>query len=746
MRLFSTLVFCCFCLMAPAGEAITAKLLTDREVLGAGEAFRVGIQLTMHDHWHTYWENPGFAGQAPTLKLDPVEGLEVGPLQFPWPSRWQDEEGYVTYGYDSEVVIWADARYQGKASELALSGSIDWIACRESCVPGSAKFALKLPIGASKPANAALFERYVKTTPQAYGEALPFTYTVDLTLAAEQWTGTLKFQAKPGTQFAEADPLTFFPLAVKDMADLKRADVRKDGDRLVLQLEYQAFESEVPDDLVIAGAIRLTTSAGPIYAKLPLRPGPAAAPAATPAQQGSPADPASAPPPTTQPAGPANGLAYFMLLAFLGGLILNLMPCVLPVLSLKVFSLLKDAGDNSLRRQAYGWVYTLGILASFNVLSAFFIAAKSTSQELGIGFQFQSPEFVIAISLVLFVMALSFMGVFHFGQPTSQKLHLLSSKSGYQGAFFQGALMTLLSTPCTAPMLGAAYGWALSQSTAVILVIFNTIALGLAFPYLMLCYAPRLLKFMPKPGPWMEHFKVAMGFLLLGTLVWLVYILGDLTGPTGVTGTMALLIAVGAACLIYGKSWYSDDRLKGLLAMGLILALGMYIGMFRLFDIRDPKADKREMLDNLRLKFLSEAGVDKDSLFANMITTGDKIAWLPYSPENLDHYRQQGRLVFVDFTAAWCATCKLNERTVIDTPKIRDLFSNNDVICMKADYTDKSDELTAVLRSFNRAGVPMYLVYPGKADAILLPELITRDLVTDAIDTARTELDRQASL
>lgn len=743
MRLISFLVLFCLGLVVQAGDSVTAKLLADREVLSSGESFRLGIQLTMHDHWHTYWENPGFAGQAPNLTIEPIEGLQVGPLQFPWPTRWQDQEGFVTYGYDKEVLVWAEARYEGKASELVLKGKIDWVACRESCVPGGAPFELKLPVGTAKPAHAELFDNYVKVTPKAYSEAMPFTFTTELTLAAEKWTGTLKLQPKPGHRFADSEPIVFFPLGVNDLAELKTTTVRKDGEQLVLDFEYQAFESDIPADLPIAAALRLTTDKGQVYTKLSLRPQ-ASTPGATPVEETAPSQPST----PVEPASgvPAKGLAYFMLLAFLGGLILNLMPCVLPVLSLKVFSLLKDAGDSSLRRQAYGWVYTIGILVSFNVLSAFFIVAKSTSQELGVGFQFQSAEFVIAISLVLFVMALSFLGVFHFGQPTSQKLHQLSSKSGYQGAFFQGALMTLLSTPCTAPMLGAAYGWALSQSTAVILLIFNTIAFGLAFPYLLLCYAPRLLKFMPKPGPWMEHFKVAMGFLLLGTLVWLVYILGDLTGPTGVTGTMALLITVGAACLIYGKSWYSDARYKGLIAMTLILGLGVYVGMFRLFDIRDPKAHKRETLEGLRLKFLSEAGVDKDRLFANQVTTGDKIAWLPYSAENLEHYRQQGRLVFVDFTAAWCATCKLNERTVIDTPAIRELFATQDVICMKADYTDKSDDLTKVLRSFNRAGVPMYLVYPGKSDAILLPELLTQSMVTDAVDTARTELARQASL
>ncbi len=743
MRFVSFLVLFCLGLTVHAGESVTAKLLADREALSSGESFRLGIQLTMKDHWHTYWENPGFAGQAPTLTLEPIEGLQVGSLQFPWPSRWQDKEGFVTFGYDKEVLVWADARYEGKASELTLKGTIDWVACRESCVPGSAPFELKLPVGSSKPAHTELFNNYAKTTPQFYSEAMPFTFTTELALAAEKWTGTLKLQPKPGLRFADAEPVVFFPLGVNDLAELKTTKVRKDGEQLVLDFEYQAFESEIPADLPIGAALLLKTDKGPVYAKISLRPQ-APSPGAAPVEKTTPGQPAT--PIEPSPSTPAKGLAYFMLLAFLGGLILNLMPCVLPVLSLKVFSLLKDAGDSTLRRQAYGWVYTLGILFSFNIISAFFIAAKSTSQELGIGFQFQSAEFVIAISLVLFVMALSFLGVFHFGQPTSQKLHQLSSKSGYQGAFFQGTLMTLLSTPCTAPMLGAAYGWALSQSTVVILLIFNTIAFGLAFPYLLLCYAPRLLKFMPKPGLWMEHFKVAMGFLLLGTLVWLVYILGDLTGPTGVTGTMALLITVGAACLIYGKSWYSESRYAGLVAMTLILGLGVYIGMFRLFDIRDPKGHKRETLESLRLKFLSEAGVDKDSLFANQVTTSEKIAWLPYSLENLEHYRQQGRLVFVDFTAAWCATCKLNERTVIDTPAIRGLFANQDVICMKADYTDKSDELTKVLRSFNRAGVPMYLVYPGKSEAILLPELLTRDMVTDALDTARTELARQASL
>ncbi len=506
----------------------------------------------------------------------------------------------------------------------------------------------------------------------------------------------------------------------------------------IFDLYYEAFEENLPQDFALGGVLKLTTQSGVYAARLPLYPEPVSSGSA----EGGSAAPA---------ASKGGGLFWLMLLfAFLGGMILNLMPCVLPVLSLKVFSLIKDAGESARRRVQLAWVYTLGILTSFLALSLFFVAAKAAGGELGVGFQFQSPGFVVGISALIFVMALSFFGVFHFGSPNSQKLNELSMKSGYQGAFFNGILMTLLSTPCSAPFLGAAYGWALTQSNTVILLAFQVVAFGLAAPYLLLCYAPRLLKLLPKPGNWMNHFKVIMGFLLMATVVWLFSILTELTGRAGSVGLLTLLVGLGLAAWIYGQSAQLAAKGKGIVLTVAAAALACYLGLFKLWDIREPFADKLAVLENQRLEILSSQDAKGASNIIEeleaKVNSAEKTAWLPYSPTNLAHFRKQGRMVFLDFTAAWCLTCKANEKLVLDTKKIRTLFANEGIVAMKADYTHKDDHLTQILKSYQRASVPMYLVYPGQEDAILLPEVITKAIVIDAVEKARVQMARASSL
>jgi len=717
---------------------VTASLKANRASVKPGETFLLGIHLKMADHWHTYWENPGFAGAPTKWKLDLPEGLEVGELAFPLPKRFEDEAGYVTYGYDDETLLIAEAVYRGNATELNISAQIDWLECKELCIPGNAKDSLKLKTGASQPANEALFDRFNALVPKDYGPDAPFDYQTSFELEAERWRGQLTIVPKNARDWPGEDleGFRFLPLAT-EQGELKEVSLRFENGAYVFDLGYEAWEA-VPEDFRIHGVTALPLDGGLHVARMQLHP-----------QDGGGAasrEPASMP----ENAGPSRTLWAILLLAFVGGVILNLMPCVLPVLSLKVFGLMKEAGSHAGRRQAYGWVYTLGIMTCFLILSLFFVAAKSAGERLGVGFQFQSPAFVIFIGALIFVMGLSFLGVFSIDAPNSNKLYNLSARSGYQGAFFQGALMTVLSTPCTAPAVGAAYGWAISQPAPMLILIFQVVAFGLAFPYLLLCYAPRLLKVFPKPGPWMNGFKAAMGFLLLATVVWLLGVLATLTGPSGVVGALTFLLALGAASWVFGLTFHTDRRGKGLAWTTAILAAGVYFGLFNFFDIRAPFQEKRAEREDLRLAILSEAangaGADVFAQLERRVTTADALAWVPFSDANLDYFRGENRLVFLDFTAEWCITCKANEKLVIDTRKIRELFAERNVVAMQADYTDKNDDMTAFINSFGRAGVPLYVVYPGEGAPILLPETITPGMVVDAVENAAAQLAQRTSL
>ncbi len=730
--LFQTLVFA-----QVTKSHVTAKLTANRAGIVKGERFMVGIHLKMSDHWHTYWENPGFSGLPTTWDIEAPPGLKLGELQFPLPKKFTDDAGFVTYGYDDETLLIAEAVYDGAADKIEIKAKIDWLECKELCIPGSAEGALKIAVGASKPANQALFDKYTALVPQPFTNDAPFVYESEFTLEAEQWRGRLRVTPKAGRAMSKDDlsGLRFFPLATED-GELKQSDVVYRDGAYVFDLRYEAFEEKLPADFAIGGVVALPIDGGLQVARLQLYPPPGAGGGA-----------ASA-------AASGGGYAFWtvLLLAFLGGMILNLMPCVLPVLSLKVFSLLKEAGESASRRRRFGWVYAFGIMACFLALSLFFVAAKSAGERLGVGFQFQSPGFVVVISALIFVMGLSFLGVFHIGAPNSNKLYNLSARSGYQGAFFQGVLMTVLSTPCTAPALGAAYGWAISQTAPLLILIFQVVALGLAFPYLLLCYAPVLLKVLPKPGPWMNTFKIAMGFLLIATVIWLMSVLATLTGPSGVVGLATVLLALSAAAMVFGRAYHGERRVAGLAFAVVLTAAGVYLGLFRLFDIREPFKDVRAAREDLRLEIMSELaanGAGFEDVYADLekrVTTADQLAWVPYSPNNLSYFQKKNRVVFMDFTAEWCLTCKANEKLVIDTRKIRELFARERVVAMKADYTDKDDHLTELIHSFNRAGVPLYVVYPGEGEPILLPETITPSMVVAAVEDASAQIGQRTSL
>jgi thiol:disulfide interchange protein DsbD len=734
------------------GEShVKATLVSDHETIVAGQPFKIGLRLVMEDKWHTYWENPGSSGLPPTIKLEAQEGLTLGDWQFPIPKEFVDDAGYITFGYDDEAILIADATYTGEATSLTIKGKVDWLECKEMCIPGSAEVDLNLAIAetAKLSSLAASFDKFSKRIPKPFALDAPFSYSGQVSHSAnkdgeiDQWQLDLRLTPSAGADFSAKD-LGFFPLAVpEDLAGYTSHKVVDKGDYFQLTAEYESYGDAPPAEMVLSGVLVLNHVSPPISYRLPLN---ASVAASTPALANAGAG--------TEASGSfwrqlmtmdVSQLPFGVILfiAFLGGIILNIMPCVLPVLSLKVFQVVQEAGDSVSHRILHAWIYTLGILVSFLVLAAFIIINQLMGRQLGIGFQFESPAFVIFMAALIFTMALSFFGVFQILAPNSQKINTLTQKGGLQGAFFHGAFMTVLSTPCTAPGLGAIYGWMMQQNAWAILLVLQAVGFGLAFPYLVLCHSPTLMRFLPKPGAWMESVKIAMGFLLCGTVIWLVAVLNKLTGASGVTGLLTLLLGLSCASYIYGQIQFGSRRMPGFIGMAaVIVALG-YLGMFNLFDIRAPFAAKEEADRFLRLSVQAELEKGGAGFFNELEaqkTTGEKIAWIPYSKESLEYFRSQNRIIFLDFTAEWCITCKANEKLFINTRKVREAFAEHEVVTIKVDYTDMSEEITAKLRSFDRAGVPLYVFYPGGDDAIVLPEAINQGMLIDAVLEAQALL------
>jgi thiol:disulfide interchange protein DsbD len=402
------------------------------------------------------------------------------------------------------------------------------------------------------------------------------------------------------------------------------------------------------------------------------------------------------------------GVAAAMLLAFLGGMVLNLMPCVFPVLSIKALSLLKHAEYSPLQKRLQGMAYTAGVLVSFALLASVLILLKAGGQAIGWGFQYQSPIFVVIVAYLMFAVGLNLSGLFTVGASAVGVGSSLAARSGYSGSFFTGVLATIVATPCTAPFMGAAIGYALGQSAPALLAIFLSLGLGLAFPYLLLTAWPRLQRLLPRPGIWMERVKEGLAFPMYAAAVWLVWVLAQQGGPNAVLVALGGMVLIALAGWLYtvtrqGSSW-SRHSGAGFAALALVVALAG--GGFGVDAVAVPTGSQA------------------------LASVSDK-HWQTYSTEHLRELRQAGKPVFVNMTAAWCISCLVNERVALSDASVVDLFKNGNITYLKGDWTNQDKQITAYLAEFGRSGVPLYVYYPAGTDSVpvVLPQLLTPDIV-----------------
>lgn len=417
-------------------------------------------------------------------------------------------------------------------------------------------------------------------------------------------------------------------------------------------------------------------------------------------------------------------LAMYFFFALIGGLILNIMPCVLPVIAIKVLSFFEQADDEPDRIRLLGLTFAAGIIASFLALALTVIAIQKAGQTIGWGFQFQHPLFLVVMSTIVLLLSLSLFSFFYVSVPTGQ-IDQLANKEGYLGTFFKGVLATILSTPCTAPFLGTALGFAFAQPWWIIVGIFFTIGLGMSLPYLLLTAKPEWMRYMPKPGAWMEKFKESMGFVLLATVVWLLGILGSQVGVDGMLWTGFFLVAVAFAAWMVSRftdltSTTSRKWVVNTCAL-LIIAVTFYICV-----IKQGKLG------------LSVARLTNRHATPNVTQSKPDMLWQPFSLQLLDKYLHEGYTVLVDFSAEWCLTCKVNEQTVLMSEPVINKLKALNVVALEADWTTQDPTITRLLNKFNRSGVPLYVIFPaGKpTEPIVLPEVITQSLVLKKLDEA----------
>jgi thiol:disulfide interchange protein/DsbC/DsbD-like thiol-disulfide interchange protein len=668
-------------------ELVKAQLIADTDAIVPGKAFTAGLLLHMAPHWHTYWKFSGDAGLPTEIKWTLPPGWKAGEIQWPIPLKLMDPGDIQTYGYENEVLLMQEITPPASIGDLPakLSAEASWLVCERLCIPGSAKLEIELPIAnKNAPANEEIFSRYRRALPQSWPGS---------NVASASWTrsGSELRLTVESNVLANYPVAEFFPLPEGDLV-VGHPQVERGPGKITFRVPIETQDPKLSslNGLIVFGqdATGPGRNAWSLNRKGPATSAVLSAPAST------------------------LDVLRFLLFGFLGGFILNLMPCVLPVISLKIFGFIQHAGQDRSRILRSGLAFIAGIFAWFVGLALLLIVLKSLGREITWAFQFTNPWFVLFMSAVVLVFALNLFGVFEISLPQSANRGLLgwTAREGDAGSFFQGVFATVLATPCTAPFLGTALGFAFTQSGWMILVMFLAIAAGMSSPYLLLSAQPAWLRLLPKPGAWMERVKQLMGFLLLATLLFLLWVIGAERGVEAIIWTSCLLLALSLACWIKG-SFLVPTASPTTRLVSLVLVLVLVLGSAFYFG-----------------------GKFKDTTLPSGATplAGD---WQPFTPERLQSELAQGHTVFVDFTAAWCLTCKFNEATVLESTAVREAFQRRGIVKIKADWTNADPAITKILKQFGRPGVPMYVLYPAGKEPVLLPELLTQRIILDKLET-----------
>ena len=692
-------------------QHLTAELVALGPAIAPGGTQQVGLVLTLDKGWHVYWINPGDSGEPPRIAWTLPAGVTAGPMQFPIPKRLPLGP-LMDFGYEGEVAfpVTIAAAPTLKPGPMHLDAQVSWLVCAQVCIPGKAHLGIGLTVqpGTPQAPLAGALGEAITLVPKP----LPAGTKFSVTGGAQQFVLTLidgrretnaEFYPYPSESTAnEAQP----PDAIVNAAEQK-IEPQRDGVRLTVERspDLAALPAMLRGVLKFSNTVAYDVSA-PV-------PGEVAA-----ANGGS---------TTSTTAIGAIGLA------FLGGILLNLMPCVFPVLFLKGLALVQAAGAGGGRNRAHllrhGLTYALGILLSFWMIVAVLLALRATGSHAGWGFQLQSPVFIALLASLIFLLALSLAGQFEIGLSLTSAGSSLVDRAGagkqsYSGSFFTGVLATVVATPCTAPLMGAAIGFALTQSAAVVFAVFTALALGLAAPYLLLSWQPAWVRVLPRPGAWMELLKQFTAVPLFATAIWLAWVYGQLHASSGVD-QMALLLTCFLVLAIAGwalgrwpAKWASRIAALALIALGLAIPLS---------QTRDAARAGTPDQSN---------AMQQDAAQSGLSTSGAGLIWQPYSQQALDAARASGHPVFLDFTAAWCLSCQFNERAVLRSSDVESALRAHNFVLLKADWTNGDPEITKKLASLGRAGVPTYVLYPATAGSApdVLPELLTKGLVLAAIE------------
>lgn len=680
---------------------VQAELIARYSTFQPGKPIEAALRLKIIDHWHTYWRNPGDSGLPTRIKWSLPVGFSAGEIEWPYPTKLPLGP-LMNFGYEGEALHLVTIQTPSTASigaKVTLSAKADWLVCADVCIPEDGLVGMTMVAAATTPA---INPRWEKAFAAAHA-ALPKKTLSDVRVEISGQTATISSK----TRVDSIADIAFFPYRDDVIANAGKQSLTKtpDGFRLLVPLAEPRNNdlSTLEGVLVGAGedvqwgtlgkAKAVSINAPIVYSGGPVGAEKSATSASRPVSKASAAQ-------------PDLSLLVAITFAFIGGLILNLMPCVFPVLGIKIMGFVENAHGETLMLRKQGAAYFVGVLVSFTLLAGLMLTLRSAGQTVGWGFQMQEPLFVAGLAVLFFLMALNLSGVFEFGmtiQSAAGEVELRAQSNPIVGAFTSGILATVIATPCMAPGLGASVGFTLGQSAPVAMLVFLTVAAGLALPVAMMSFFPALLRYLPKPGAWMGTFKQAMAFPLYGTVVWLVWILGAQTGNDGIAKFLVALTLLSLGAWLYGRL-----QTRKPVAASIVAAISLALSIGIAWEGANTPAPTG-------------------------ITTSAASEWVPFSQEKIASLRAEGKSVFVDFTATWCITCQVNKRVALNDEGVIQQMKAKKVVRMKADWTRKDASITAALAAFGRNGVPLYVIYPAIGDPVVLPELLTPKIVIDAL-------------
>ena len=710
---------------ADIGDSSNVKieLIQEEETIRPGQPFWVALRLNLEKDWHVYWKNPGDAGIPLKVEWNLPEGFEAGPLQWPFPEKFTVSE-MIGFGYNGEVTLLSQIipPPQLTTTELSIQAQVKWLVCSAiTCQPGSASVALPLAVSSAKPQLRAEFASFFELA----RTKIPKTQVKVKTIRKH---GIVQLQVPDASNSTDEtiQSVYFFP-EQKDVID-STIDPTVDSNLNRYLVNLKGSDEIGATTKTLKGVLVLHTQKG-------MQENYQAFDIDSPIEEDKKDQEMMSflDTPKTNPSFVGNGnispsssyteLGWALIFAFVGGMILNLMPCVLPVMSFKVMSFVKMSGQSRSLTFKHGLMFSFGVILSFWMLASVMLLLRAYGQAVGWGFQLQEPLFVVILASILFVFALSLFDLFEWGMffaswAGQTQAETTQKSSGYMGSFLSGVLATAVATPCTGPFLGSAVGFAFTIPVYQSLLVFTVLALGMCFPYLLLAAFPSFLRFIPKPGPWMETFKQLMGFVLLATVLWLLWVFSAQTDNFSLMCLLVGFLCFAIGAWIYGRGCHPAATRKKRIFSCVFVLLFAFIGIEAILF---PRASWYQELNAQTVK-------------------KEWDGWEEFSPERVAQLRQEGKPILIDFTAKWCLICQANH-LVLDSDNVKKELDQVGVVKMKADWTKNDPVITEALSKFGRNSVPLYVLYgpDEKQEPVILPQVLTTDVVLEHLNTSSVD-------